>query len=238
MSACSTSYKEAFDDFLRDPRAAGWVRLARLVEAAAQAVALADAEIASGKHVLPPPRDVFGAFRLTPLHRVRAVILGQDPYPTPGHAHGLAFSVRENVKALPASLRNILKELRADLGADPPAGGDLTPWAEHGVLLLNAALTVEARKVAAHMRWPWLEVTREAVSAVSRERPRVAFLLWGLKAQRYAALIDQGRHLIIACEHPSPLSAYRGFFGSKPFSRANAWLATHGEKEIHWGAKP
>jgi uracil-DNA glycosylase len=230
----SAPYRSAFDGFLRDPVAMGWARLPRLVEASGRAVALADAAVAAGKHLLPAPDDLFNAFRLTPLGEVRAVILGQDPYPTPGHGHGLAFSVRPHVKPLPASLRNIFKELGTDLRIEPPASGDLAQWAGHGVLLLNAALTVEAGKAGAHVKWPWQEVTEEAISAVSRERPHVAFLLWGLKAQSYARLIERGRHLILASEHPSPLSAYRGFFGSKPFSRANAWLAAQGESTIPW----
>ncbi|SEC63482.1 Uracil-DNA glycosylase [Rhizobiales bacterium GAS191] len=230
--ACS--YKDAFAAFLGDPRAAGWADRPRLVAAGAKAVALADAAVAAGKRVLPPSGDVFNALRLTPLDTVRVVILGQDPYPTPGHAHGLAFSVKAGVKPLPASLRNIFKELQADLGVDPPSKGELTSWAEHGVLLLNTALTVEAGKAATHMAWPWREMTREAITAVSQERKRVVFLLWGLKAQAFSGLIDTKRHLILASEHPSPLSAYRGFFGSKPFSRANAWLSAHGEQQIPW----
>ncbi|MFI5011716.1 MAG: uracil-DNA glycosylase [Hyphomicrobiales bacterium] len=235
MSPLAASYTHALHDFLRDPRAAGWARIPPLVTAARKAAALADEALAAGKPVLPAPQDAFNALRLTPLHRVRVVILGQDPYPTPGHAHGLAFSVRAGVKPLPASLRNIFNELRADLGLDPPAAGDLSQWAEHGVLLLNTALTVEAGKAGAHMKWPWREMTREAIAAVSRERSRVVFLLWGRKAQTYASLIDATRHLIVAAEHPSPLSAYRGFLGSKPFSRVNAWLAAHGEDGIPWG---
>ncbi len=237
VSGVPATYGEALEQFLRDPRAAGWARSPRLGAAAAQAVALADRVVAAGKHLLPPPADAFAAFLLTPLERVRAVILGQDPYPTPGHAHGLAFSAGKGAKALPASLRNIVAELRADLGIDAPERGDLTPWAEAGVLLLNTVLTVEAGKAGAHATWPWREVASEAVAAVSRARPHVVFLLWGLKAQRFASLIDGERHLILACEHPSPLSAYRGFFGSKPFSRANAWLVEQGESEIPWGGK-
>ena len=238
MSREAASYRHSFERFLRDPRAKGWVREPRLVAAAAAAVTLADAAKGARETVLPAPEDVFNAFCLTPLEEVRVVILGQDPYPTPGHAHGLAFSVRPSVKPLPASLRNIFKELREDLGirgGDPPPVGDLTPWAREGVLLLNTALTVEARNAGAHLNWPWRAMAKEAVLAVARERPRAVFLLWGLKAQRFAAVIDSTRHLILASEHPSPLSAHRGFFGSKPFSRANAWLAAHGEREIDWG---
>ncbi len=239
MSQEAASYRQAFERFRRDPRAKGWLRQPRLVAAATAAVALADAEKSAGETVLPSPEDVFNAFCLTPLEEVRAVILGQDPYPTPGHAHGLAFSVRAGVKPLPGSLRNILKELREDLGPggiDPTVSGDLTCWARSGVLLLNTALTVAARNAGAHVNWPWRDLTKEAILAVARERPRVVFLLWGLKAQKFAPFIDESRHLIVASEHPSPLSAHRGFFGSRPFSRANAWLAAHGEREIRWGA--
>lgn len=238
MSEDAASYKKAFELFLSDRRAKGWVRQPGLVQAAAAAIALADAAKSAGEPLLPLPQHLFNAYCLTPLEDVRAVILGQDPYPTPGHAHGLAFSVQPGVKPLPGSLRNLLRELREDLGpniaADPPVVGDLTGWAKQGVLLLNTALTVEARKAGAHMSWPWREMTREAILAIGRERPRVVFLLWGLKAQRYAPMIDATRHLVIASEHPSPLSAHRGFFGSRPFSRANAWLAAHGEREIDW----
>jgi len=235
VSSRAETYRQAFEEFLTEPRAAGWARSAPLVDAAARAVWLADDAVAAGRHVLPPPCRLFAALLLTPLEHVRAVILGQDPYPTPGHAHGLAFSAGEGAKTMPASLRNIVAELRADLGVEAPQGGDLTPWTAEGVLLLNTALTVEAGRAAAHMSWPWREFAKEAVSAVSRTRPHVVFLLWGLKAKRHAGLIDQARHLVIACEHPSPLSAHRGFLGSKPFSRANAWLAAHGEEEIDWG---
>ena len=235
MSSPPASYKEALDEFRSDPANSGWAVCQRLILAAEQAARLADQEVAAGRQVLPPPADVLCALRLTPLERVRAVILGQDPYPTPGHAHGLAFSKGKAAKTMPASLRNIMTELQADLGVPAPPDGDLTPWAREGVLLLNTALTVEAGKAAAHMKWPWQEVAREAILNISRSRPRVVFLLWGLKAQRYAKLIDSERHHIIACEHPSPLSAHRGFFGAKPFSRANAWLATKGERQIRWG---
>jgi uracil-DNA glycosylase len=206
-----------------------------LIHAFEKAVTLADAEVAAGKHVLPPAPDVFAALLLTPLEKVRVVILGQDPYPTPGHAHGLAFSAGPGIKTMPASLRNIVTELRDDLGVEGPLRGDLTPWARQGVLLLNTVLTVEAGKAAAHMKWPWREAAKAAIAAVSRARPHVVFLLWGLKAQRFADLIDRERHLVVMSEHPSPLSAYRGFFGSKPFSRANAWLAAQGEEQIVWG---
>jgi uracil-DNA glycosylase len=235
MSHEAVTYQGALAEFLSDPGATGWMGLPRLVVAARQACRLADGEVAAGKHILPPPSDAFNALRLTPLAEVRVVILGQDPYPTPGHAHGLSFSVRKDVDPMPATLRNIFKELRDDLDLDPPEGRELTMWARQDVLLLNTSLTVEAGQIGAHTRWPWREATKQAIAAVSRERQRVAFILWGLKAQKYAALIDTARHLIVASEHPSPLSASRGFFGSRPFSRVNAWLAAHGEREIAWG---
>jgi uracil-DNA glycosylase len=236
VSVGPATYREALALFRHDHRARGWLESGDLVGVFEKAVALADAEVAAGKHLLPPPRDVFAAFLLTPLEKVRVVILGQDPYPTPGHAHGLAFSAGPGIKTLPASLRNIVTELRDDLGLEAPPRGDLAPWAEQGVLLLNTVLTVEAGKAAAHMKWPWREAAREAIASVSRMRPRVVFVLWGLKAQRFADLIDK-RHLVVMSEHPSPLSAYRGFFGSKPFSRANAWLAEHNEEGIVWGER-
>jgi uracil-DNA glycosylase len=230
-----TTYQAALADLLSDPRATGWTQLQRFVIAGKHACALADAEVGAGKQLLPSPRDVFNALRLTPLDDVRVVILGQDPYPTPGHAHGLAFSVRKGVNPLPVTLRNIFKELRDDLNLDPSEGGELTAWAKQGVLLLNASLSVEAGQIGAHAQWPWREATRDVISAVSRERPGAAFMLWGLKAQKYASLVDEGRHLIVASEHPSPLSASRGFFGSRPFSRVNAWLFANGQPEIRWG---
>ena len=195
---------------------------------------MADAAAEAGRRVLPAPADVFNALLLTPLGAVRVVVLGQDPYPTPGHAHGLAFSVRSGVRPLPGSLRNIFKELHHDLGHGPPQNGVLTRWAAQGVLLLNTALTVEAGKAGAHGKWPWRDMARSVVAGVSRQRPCVAFILWGQKAQAFAPLIDTTRHLVVKSEHPSPLSAHRGFFASRPFSRVNSWLAATGAKQIDW----
>ena len=172
---------------------------------------------------------------MTPLDTVRVVILGQDPYPTPGHANGLAFSY-VGPPPLPRSLVNIHRERSDDLGLAAPIDGDLTPWAKQGVLLLNTALTVRegASKAGSHLLLGWGAVTDAIIAAVSRERTHAAFILWGNPAQAKRALIDESRHLVLASAHPSPLSARRGFFGSKPFSKANDWLAAKGQQAIAW----
>jgi len=194
-------------------------------------------ELHAGKHLLPDKADWLNAFAATPFDAVRVVILGQDPYPTPGHAHGLSFSVRRAVQPLPKSLINIFQELRDDLGIENTCG-DLTPWAEQGVLLLNAVLTVPAGQSAAHQNKGWEVLTDAAIDALAvREKP-VVFVLWGAFAQKKRALIEphngDQRHLIIQSPHPSPLSAYRGFFGSHPFSRINAFLVARGDVPIDW----
>ncbi len=228
---------EALAAFLASGNSRGWRGLPAFAAGggAARACAAVDAERAAGQVVAPAPERVFAALALTPLDAVRAVILGQDPYPTPGHANGLAFSY-VGPPPLPRSLVNIHKELAADLGEPAPADGDLTRWAKQGVLLLNTALTVRegASKAGSHLSLGWGAVTDAVIAAVSRERPHVVFLLWGAPAQTKRPLIDESRHLVIASAHPSPLSARRGFFGSKPFSRANAWLEAQGEKPIVW----
>ncbi|MBM3986923.1 MAG: uracil-DNA glycosylase [Planctomycetes bacterium] len=188
-----------------------------------------DAERAS-KVVFPPPHDVFAAFALTPLERVRAVIVGQDPYHGDAQAHGLCFSVKSGV-AIPPSLRNIFKELESDLGLARPAHGDLASWAAQGVLLLNTVLTVRKDEANSHAGRGWERFTDAALRAVSR-REHVVFLLWGNSARAKAELLD-ARHTRIECAHPSPLSA-RKFLGSRPFSRANAALAAHGQGTIDW----
>jgi uracil-DNA glycosylase len=211
-----------------------WLALPFFREGAADAVAKKiDARVAAGAQVLPDPSAIFRALTLTPLPAVKAVILGQDPYPTPGDANGLAFSYVGG-RRLPASLKVILAELAPE-GEKPDLSiGDLSPWAERGVLLLNAALTVEAGKAGAHLRLGWARLTDEAVAAVSaREAPSV-FLLWGAQARAREALIDQSRHGIIASGHPSPLNRARDFPGSRPFTRANAWLEKNGRAPIDW----
>ncbi len=189
------------------------------------------AEEEAGKVIYPPRGQRLTAFVLTPLDQVRVMILGQDPYHGPGQAHGLAFSVPDGVPH-PPSLRNIFRELSDDCGVQPPASGDLSRWARQGVLLLNSALTVEAGRAGSHTGQGWETITDAAVAAVAaREEPAV-FILWGAHAQAKAARIgglrDGGRHLVISSPHPSPLSAHRGFFGSRPFSRANGFLADRG----------
>lgn len=183
----------------------------------------------------PAPERIFAALALTPLDSVRVVILGQDPYPTPGHANGLAFSY-VGPPPLPRSLVNIYRERADDLGAVAPGGGDLTPWARQGVLLLNTALTVRegASKAGSHLLLGWGAVTDAIIAAVSRQQPHVVFILWGKPAQGKRPLINESRHLVIASAHPSPLSARKGFFGSKPFSTANAWLEAKGEAPVAW----
>lgn len=184
--------------------------------------------------VLPLAPQRFAALALTPRDAVRVVILGQDPYPTPGHANGLAFSVAPGV-ALPRSLANIYREMQDDLGARP-ADGDLSHWAWQGVLLLNTALSVPAGAAGAHARWGWDRLAGEVLAEVSARRA-CAFVLWGAHAQKAGAAIlppPEGEHLRIETAHPSPLSARRGFFGSRPFSRVNAWLAARGEAPVDW----
>ena len=185
---------------------------------------------AETRPVLPPAERVFAALDACPPEAVRVVILGQDPYPTPGHADGLAFSVAPGV-ALPRSLANVFAEMESDLGCRP-AGGDLSGWARQGVLLLNACLTVPAGEANGHRRLGWQELTAQVLDRASR-RP-TAFLLWGRPAQAQSRHIRRGDHLMVESPHPSPLSARTGFFGSRPFSRVNAWLAARGEAPIDW----
>ncbi|HEX8444972.1 MAG TPA: uracil-DNA glycosylase [Sphingomonas sp.] len=217
--------------------ATGWH--AALAEAFAQPsmAALRDflAEaVAAGRTVFPPMPDIFRALELTPPDAVRVVILGQDPYHGAGQAHGLSFSVRPGVR-VPPSLVNIYKELQDDLGIAPVAHGYLEAWARQGVLLLNDSLTVEQGKAGSHRRQGWERFTDAVVRVVDRGPPTV-FLLWGAAARKKAAAVDAGRHLVIHSSHPSPLygSAHKGFFGSRPFSRANAFLAANGRGMVDW----
>lgn len=182
--------------------------------------------------VYPPRPDLFRAFRLCPVDAARVLILGQDPYHREGQAHGLSFSVRPEV-AVPPSLRNIFRELRDDLGVDQPATGDLTGWAEQGVLLLNAVLTVRAGEPGSHARRGWEHVTDAAIRALDARPDRVVFLLWGAHARRKAPLVTGGHHVVRQAGHPSPASP-RGFRGSRPFSAANAALAEAGRTPVRW----
>jgi len=191
-------------------------------------------ELDHKKTILPKPSLWFNALNTTRLEDVKVVILGQDPYPTIGHAHGLCFSVLPEVKPLPKSLLNINKELLDDLGIDNNHNGYLQSWAEQGVLLLNAVLTVEEGKANAHQGKGWEQFTDKVIEVVNEKCEHVVFILWGSYAQKKGASIDTSRHLVIKSPHPSPLSAYRGFFGSKPFSRTNAYLEAHGKTPINW----
>ena len=183
--------------------------------------------------VFPPDKEVFAALHLTPYEKVSVLILGQDPYHEVGQAHGLCFSVRPDV-AIPPSLQNIYKELHDDLGCQIPNNGCLTPWAEQGVLLLNAVLTVRAHQANSHQGKGWENFTDAIIRAVNDKPDRVVFVLWGAYARKKAPLIDTTRHIIIQSAHPSPLSASNGFFGSRPFSKINTALREAGKPEIDW----
>ena len=182
----------------------------------------------------PPGSLIFNAFNLCSFDRVKVVIIGQDPYHEPGQAQGLSFSVPEGVP-FPPSLQNIFKEIQLDLGKPMPPTGDLTRWAEQGVLLLNATLTVRAHQAASHQRHGWEQFTDAAIRALNAERENLVFILWGGYARSKAQLIDRSRHLVLESVHPSPLSANRGgWFGNHHFSQCNAYLREHGEQEIDW----
>ena len=188
----------------------------------------------AGITVYPPERDVFNAFRTTEFGNVKVVILGQDPYHGAGQAHGLAFSVQPEI-AVPPSLVNIYKELATDIeGFQIPQHGYLQHWAEQGVLLLNTVLTVRAGAAHSHATFGWEVFTDEVIRQLDKEREHLVFMLWGSHAQKKGAFIDRKRHLVLTAPHPSPLSAYRGFFGCKPFSQANAYLQAHGLEPIDW----
>jgi len=183
--------------------------------------------------VYPPEPEVFAALHSTPREQVKVMILGQDPYHGPGQAHGLCFSVRSGVD-VPPSLRNIFTELQSDLGLDPPDHGCLQTWADQGVLLLNATLTVRAHQAASHQGKGWEVFTDQVIRSVNDKPERVVFILWGASARKKQTLIDTSRHTIIQSAHPSPLSSYRGFFGSQPFSRANEALVEAGREPVDW----
>jgi len=183
--------------------------------------------------VYPPGKWIFNAYNLTPFDKVKVVILGQDPYHGPGQAHGLCFSVQREIKP-PPSLVNIFKEMKNDLGITAPAHGCLEAWAKQGVFLLNAFLTVEKDKPASHQKIGWQNFTDATIKHLSDDSAHLVFILWGAFAQQKISLIDSNKHLIIKSPHPSPFSADKGFYGSKPFSAANNWLAHHGIEKINW----
>ena len=195
------------------------------------------AEKSAGKAIFPKGSEWFRALDLTPLDAVRVVILGQDPYHGPGQAHGLAFSVRPGVR-VPPSLVNIYKELQSDLGIAPARHGFLEHWARQGVLLLNSSLTVEQGLAASHQGRGWEQFTDAVIRLVAARAQPCAFMLWGSHAQKKASFVDAGRHLVLKAPHPSPLSAYNGFFGSRHFSQTNAWMAVQALPPIDWALPP
>lgn len=185
------------------------------------------------KQIFPPGNQIFAAFNATPFNDVKVVILGQDPYHDVGQANGLCFSVNDGIP-FPPSLRNIFQEIHNDTGAPIPQSGDLSRWAKQGVLLLNATLTVEAHRAASHQRQGWEQFTDQVISHLSQNRENLVFILWGSYAISKRVLIEDSKHLVLTSVHPSPLSAYRGFFGNKHFSKTNAYLTSHGKDPIKW----
>ena len=187
----------------------------------------------STRAVYPPAKLIFNAFDQCPFEQVKVVIVGQDPYHEPGQAHGLCFSVNDGVQ-IPPSLVNIYKEIHNDLGNPVPASGNLERWSRQGVLLLNATLTVRAHQAGSHQHKGWEEFTDSAIYHLANERENLVFLLWGAYAQRKGSVVDTNRHLVLKSPHPSPLSAHRGFFGNKHFSKTNTYLRAHGISPIDW----
>ncbi len=187
----------------------------------------------SSRVIYPDMHDIFNCFRFTPYEKVKVVLLGQDPYHNEGQAHGLCFSVPNGIQK-PPSLVNMFKELKEDLGCTEPKSGDLTKWAREGVLLMNTALTVRAHQANSHATCGWSWFTDSVIELLSREKEHLVFLLWGGNARRKAPLIDRRKHLILECAHPSPLSAYNGFFGCRHFSKTNAYLEQQGISPVDW----
>ncbi len=198
-----------------------------------QAVTHIKTEKAQGKIIYPPGPGIFNAFNTTPLDHIKVVILGQDPYHGPGQAHGLCFSVPNGVPP-PPSLVNIFKEMHDDIGVPVPAQGNLTHWAQQGVFLLNASLTVRAGEPMSHSKIGWAPFTDQVIKKISDKKDHVVFLLWGKFAQEKRALINESKHLVLRAAHPSPLSAHAGFFGCRHFSKANDWLVSKGIDPVDW----
>ncbi len=229
------TYREAAVGMTRS----GWGDLEFFRSGKALAIAAAlDAKAGEGAVILPPPTDVFRALDMTPPQRVRAVILGQDPYPTPGDAHGLAFSMATDGRRLPMSLRTIFEALARDTGQPPPRHGDLSRWARHGVLLLNTVLTVEAGKAHAHKGLGWEALSREVLERLNASKEPIVFMLWGKPAQAAGSKLDRRRHCVIETAHPSPLARGSGpvhrFVEAQPFREANDWLGARGLEPIDW----
>jgi uracil-DNA glycosylase len=191
------------------------------------------AQRSAGKVIFPLKEEVFSALNLTSFKSTKVVILGQDPYHGEGQAHGLCFSVKAGVR-VPPSLRNVYKELYADLGCRAPAHGNLVPWAQQGVLLLNSVLTVESGQAASHKGIGWEQFTDKIIESLNEQKKHLVFILWGNYAQKKGEIIDRSKHLVLSCAHPSPLSASRGYFGNHHFSMANTYLQQHGSNPIDW----
>lgn len=191
------------------------------------------AEKAARRVIYPPGPQIFNAFKHTPLPKVKVIILGQDPYHGPGQAHGLCFSVPEGID-IPPSLRNIYRELEQDLGVPAPRHGCLTAWAEQGVLLLNSVLSVRRGQAASHQGRGWEQFTDRVIAVINEQLQGAVFMLWGSYAQRKGAMVNAGKHLLLKAPHPSPLSAHRGFFGCRHFSRANDYLQQQGQTPVNW----
>ena len=187
----------------------------------------------SGKTIYPEPKNIFNAFNLCAFDNVKVVIIGQDPYHEPGQAHGLCFSVQSGVD-FPPSLQNIYKEIESDIGHKSITNGDLTDWARQGVLLLNSTLTVRAHDAASHAGHGWEQFTDAVINAVAKNKKHIVYMLWGSFAQKKAEIVNKNENLVLTSAHPSPLSAYRGFFGNHHFSRANEYLVQNGESPINW----
>ena len=183
--------------------------------------------------IYPPGKLIFNAFNLCPFHQAKVVIIGQDPYHGPGQAHGLCFSVNDGIQ-FPPSLQNIFKEIKSDLDIPIPTSGNLTRWAEQGVLLLNATLTVRAHNAGSHQKKGWETFTDSVIRILAEQKENLVFILWGAYAQKKGAFIDKNRHLVLSSAHPSPLSAHNGFFGNHHFSLTNKWLTEHNLKAIDW----
>lgn len=195
--------------------------------------AFLEKELAAGQTILPAKKDIFNALAATSYDQVRVLLVGQDPYPTPGHAHGLCFSVQSFIRPLPPSLRNVYRELHDDVGCQIPNNGYLEPWAKQGVLLLNTVLTVRARQANSHQRRGWEPFTDRIIELIAAKQTRVVFVLWGREAQKKRTLITQSHHTVVACAHPSPLSV-RKFYGCRCFSHINRDLADAGLAPIDW----
>lgn len=192
-----------------------------------------DSEVEAKKEIYPPREEIFSAFNLTPFDKVKVIIIGQDPYHGPGQAHGLSFSVKAGVK-IPPSLVNIYKELYSDIGMEIPNHGYLGNWASQGVLMLNSVLTVERGKAGSHQKKGWEIFTDQVIDILNNDKENLVFILWGKPAQKKGARIDRKKHLVLESVHPSPLSAYRGFFGGKYFSKTNSYLISKNIKKINW----